>query len=137
MTKKSYNVVLNSNSLTGSTGTLSYYFDNNLIPNGQYKLTFSFAGMVATLTTGLYLNIFTTVGQDSVYEAGVTSSANSTFLGMVCQTYNTTISSIHNVPVFLETGPKLNTITVGISAPDGTIYTALTHYNLVLHFEPV
>jgi hypothetical protein len=137
--KKSFNIVLHSRNINhgGNTGEITYYFDNNQLPEGNYKLTFSFSGMLTSLLTGLYLSIYATLGQDSVYEAGTSSSINSNFIGTVAQTYGNTIATTHNVPVFLERRLQNNRISIALIAPDGTTYNALTYYALTLHFEPL
>lgn len=63
MYMKIYNLVLQSSTGSGNTANSQFYFDWGQIPEGKYKVRFTFNSAVVTLNNTYVANIFLDLGQ--------------------------------------------------------------------------
>ena len=159
MTKKRiYNIVLNSNFGDGApTASTKFYVDWSILPEGEYKITFTFSSAVTGTDVGnttnacLYLDLGQ--GNTSVIEASPTNSTyalvaqRGQFLGCLRPTsYSVTTDFITflyadvntNPPVYLFNRPRNNSISVDIhtsSTTTNTNYTPIGAFVLTLSLE--
>jgi hypothetical protein len=154
-----YNFCLNSN-FGGNTPTTSSTFcvDWSIMPEGEYKVSFTFTSAIASADLGNTANavIYLDLGQasTSIIEASAANANNtyrSGFLGCLRQTsYGTGATTltdyvtflyadtITNPPVYILTRPRNNSVSVDIhtgSTTTTTNFTPIGAYVLTLSFE--
>lgn len=156
--KRTYNIVFNSNFGTGApTVSTKFYVDWSIIPEGEYKVTFTFTSVATapdldnTANACLYLDL----GQSntSVIEASPTNityalvAQRSQFLGCLRPTEITILNDYitylyadtnTNPPVYLFCRPKNSYVSVDIhtsSVSTNTNYSPIGAYVLTLSFE--
>jgi hypothetical protein len=62
---KIYNAVFNSDIATATTSIAEiFYYDWGQLPQGEYKVSFSFVSAIATLTNTYCANLFVDLGQN-------------------------------------------------------------------------
>lgn len=136
MSKKSYNVVLNStNKISAGASLADCRFGMNwgILPDGEYEVHFTFISKVMNLSTTDIACINVNLGSSNVFQAGSHTSANTiNFIG-VAKPYLVGTSSYllsedsTNPPLFLNGRPRDNYIDVLINANDNiTAFTPTT-----------
>jgi len=136
MSKKSYNVVLNStNKISAGASLADCRFGMNwgILPDGEYEVHFTFISKVMNLSTTDIACINVNLGSSNVFQAGSNTSANTiNFIG-VAKPYLVGTSSYllsedsTNPPLFLNGRPRDNYIDVLINANDNiTAFTPTT-----------
>lgn len=136
MSKKSYNVVLNStNKISAGASLADCRFGMNwgILPDGEYEVHFTFISKVMNLSTTDIACINVNLGSSNVFQAGSNTSANTiNFIG-VAKPYLVNTSAyllsedITNPPLFLNGRPRDNYIDVLINANDNiTAFTPTT-----------
>lgn len=151
---KIYNIVLNS--AYGSTNVdirnVSYFYDWSRIPEGRYKLSFSFIASLFTTTNTTVCNVFTDMCQTNTYFAVNPNNPNSSsmslsyqYLGMLRPTFTGTNQYIYspnnfNGEIYLNQRPQNNLFSILLLNNDTgkTAYTSGTlpgSYSLVLTLE--
>ena len=150
-----YNFCLNSNFGGATPATSSTFFvDWSVLPEGEYKVSFSFTSAITTTDLGNTTNavIYLDLGQasTSIIEASAANAANTYrggFLGCLRQTsYTITteyVTSLYadtntNPPVYILTRPRNNSVSVDIhtsSTTTTTNFTPIGAYVLTLSFE--
>lgn len=155
--KRTYNIILNNNFGTGApTASTKFYVDWSVIPEGEYKVTFTFTSSITATDLGNTTNacLYLDLGQSStsIIETSGTSSFSlagikSSFLGCLRQTsyavsadYVTFLyaDTITNPPVYLLNRPKNSSVSVDIhtsSTSTTTNFTPIGDYVLTLSFE--
>ena len=146
---KIYNVCCDSNtnvSQNNGTSDTQYYFDWSKLPEGQYKVTFSFVNDDETITLSPIMTIWTDLNSgDSTYQAGNGTTVVSPmigFLGLVIPSKHGAngiyeAGSTYNPPVLMHK-PNNNFFRVFLrNGLTTTPYTAFvtTPYVLMLNFE--
>ena len=140
-----YSVVFNSDVATATTSSGEiFYYDWGQLPQGQYKVSFSFVSGVATLTNIYCANLFVDLGQDAgiisangqVYKSGYLGSLRYSGTGANQYLY----SSVNDYPalylmnrpfnkkVYIEVLSNLNNQVTNYSP-------APSSYTLCLSFE--
>ena len=143
----SFNIVLNSlNRVTGgATNDCQYNFDWNSLPQGKYKVNFTYMGSLNSINGSRIASFFCDLGQSKVFSTNInaTNSVSTRNLGVL--TYNGLglISAYNfNSPIFLDSKPNNNIFsvqvldTLGIPFIDDT-GNILKDYVVILHFEMV
>ena len=150
-----YNFCLNPNLGGNTTITSSTLFvDWSIIPEGEYKVSFTFTSAITTTDLGNTTNavIYLDLGQasTSIIEASVALSANTYrggFLGCLRQTsYLSTTDYVTflyadtntNPPVYILTRPRNNSVSVDIhtsAISTTTNFSPIGAYVLTLSFE--
>ena len=153
--KRIYNFVLNSNFGGNTPATSStFYVDWSVLPEGEYKVSFTFSSMVTAADLGDTANavIYLDLGQasTSIMEASAALSSNAIrggFLGCLRQTgYSITgdfvtflyADTITNPPVYILTRPRNSSVSVDIhtsSTTTTTNFAPIGAYVLTLSFE--
>jgi hypothetical protein len=153
--KRIYNFCLNSNFGGNTPATSSSFFiDWSVMPEGEYKVSFTFTSAVTTTDLGNTANavIYLDLGQSStsIIESSAALSSNTYrggFLGCLRQTsYSVTTDFITylyadtttNPPVYILTRPRNNSVSVDIhtSAISTTAnFSPIGAYVLTLSFE--
>lgn len=155
--KRTYNVIFNSNFASGATASSRYYVDWTIMPEGEYKVTFTFTSVATATDLDNSINacLYLDLGQSntSVIEASPTNSTyalvaqRSQFLGCLRPTeitiMNDYITYLYadintNPPVYLFCRPKNSAVTVDIhtsSVTTTTNYAPTSAYVLTLSFE--
>lgn len=136
MSKKSYNVVLNSTNKISSGASLSdcrFGMNWGILPDGEYEVHFTFISKVMNLSTTDVACINVNLGSSNVFQAGSNTSANTTnFLGvakpyLVSTTAFLLAEDSTNPPLFLNGRPRNNYIDVQINTNDNvTLYAPTT-----------
>lgn len=136
MSKKSYNVVLNSTNKISSGASLSdcrFGMNWGILPDGEYEVHFTFISKVMNLSTTDIACINVNLGSSNVFQAGANTSANTVnFLGvakpyLVSTTAFLLAEDSTNPPLFLNGRPRDNFIDVHIKANDNiTLYAPTT-----------
>jgi len=136
MSKKSYNVVLNSTNKISSGASLSdcrFGMNWGILPEGEYEVHFTFISKVMNLSTTDIACINVNLGSSNVFQAGANTSANTlNFIGiakpyLVSTTAFLLAEDNTNPSVFLNGRPRDNYIDVIINANDNvTLYAPTT-----------
>ena len=136
MSKKSYNVVLNSTSKISSGASLSdcrFGMDWSIIPDGEYQVHFTFISKVMNLSTSDIACINVNLGGSTVFQASSNVSAIPVnFLGVakpyiISTTAYLLAEDSTNPPLFLINRPHDNFIDVRINTNDNiTLYAPST-----------
>ena len=118
---KIYNIVLNSNNGVGGTNAKTYYYDWNLIPEGQYKCSFSYIGSAQTLNVVTNAKVYLDLGQIKQCEPQLqTSGSVGKFIGCLK-------SEIAIYPMFaVGTGSISGTTMTITSMTDGPFFSRMT-----------
>ena len=155
---RTYNFCLNSNFGTGApTASTKFFVDWSLLPEGEYKVTFTFTSAVTATDLGSTVNaiLYLDVGQGSTSMIEATGTDNTyanigqrgSFLGCLRQTsYPISTEYItflyadinSNPPVYLFSRPRNNSVSVDIhtsSTTTTTNYSPIGSYVLTLSFE--
>jgi len=155
---RTYNFCLNSNFGTGApTASTKFFVDWSIMPEGEYKVTFTFTSAVTTTDLGNTVNaiLYLDVGQGStsMIEASGTDNTyasigqRGSFLGCLRQiSYSTTSDFITflyadintNPPVYLFSRPRNTSVSVDIhtsSATTNANFSPIGAYVLTLSFE--
>jgi hypothetical protein len=145
-----YNVILNSAAGVGTFPNYkTYCFDWNALPDGKYKLIFSYVGKVNNLVGDKVANIYVDLGCSKNYLVSGTniSAVPSQLIGSVLPFNLNTVSYLYatytaNPTVYLDTKPRNNTFVVQVLTNDAapvpftaSAATALNDYTLILSFE--
>lgn len=157
--KRIYNFCLNSNFGGNTPATSSSFFiDWSVLPEGEYKVSFTFTSSIASSDLGNTTNavIYLDLGQasTSIIESSSALSANAYrggFLGCLRQTSYTTgttaatdfITFLYadtntNPPVYILTRPRNNSVSVDIhtsSTSTTANFSPIGAYVLTLSFE--
>lgn len=142
--RRIYNVVLQSAIPSQTTVGEIFYYDWGQLPEGQYKVSFTFISAIATLVNTTVANIFLDLGQDTDLVSASGQQYRSGYLGML--RYSGTGASNYlfaglndNPPTYLMNKPANNRVFVQIHANTGTFETnysvAPGAYTLCLSFE--
>ena len=136
MSKKSYNVVLNSTSKISAGASLAdcrFGMNWGILPDGEYEVHFTFISKVMNLSTTDIACINVNLGSSNVFQAGSNTSANTiNFIGVAKPYLVGTTSYLlsedsTNPPLFLNCRPGDNYIDVRINANDNiTAFTPTT-----------
>lgn len=136
MSKKSYNVVLNSTNKISSGASLSdcrFGMNWGILPEGEYEVHFTFISKVMNLSTTDIACINVNLGSSNVFQAGANTSANTlNFIGiakpyLVSTTAFLLAEDNTNPLIFLNGRPRDNYIDVIINANDNvTLYAPTT-----------
>ena len=136
MSKKSYNVVLNSTNKISSGASLSdcrFGMNWGILPDGEYEVHFTFISKVMNLSTTDIACINVNLGSSNVFQAGANTSANTlNFIGiakpyLVSTTAFLLAEDNTNPLIFLNGRPRDNYIDVIINANDNvTLYAPTT-----------
>jgi len=153
--KRIYNFCLNSN-FGGATPTTSstFFVDWSVMPEGEYKVSFTFTSAITTTDLGNTANavIYLDLGQasTSIIEPSAALASNTYrggFLGCLRQTsytitteYVTSLyaDTVTNPPVYILTRPRNNSVSVDIhtsSTSTTTNFSPIGAYVLTLSFE--
>ena len=140
-----FNVVFNSDIATATTTTGEiYYYDWGQLPQGEYKVSFSFVSGVATLTNVYCANLFVDLGQNSCLVSANGQSLSSGYLGMLRMSGTGTnqylFSAItDNPPHYLMNRPSNNRVYIQVLSNLNNQVTAYTPapgaYTLCLSLE--
>jgi len=142
--KKIYNVVLQSAIPSQTTVGEIFYYDWGQMPEGEYKVSFSFISAIATLVNTTVANIFVDLGQDTNIVSATGQQYRSGYLGMLRYSGTGANNSLFaglndNPPSYLMNKPKNNRVFVQIIANTGTFETnysvAPGAYTLCMSFE--
>jgi hypothetical protein len=138
-----YNVVLNSNNNAGGTNTsnFQYNFDWSNFEEGAYELTFLFNAVGSTVDKlivvscpdlGVASNVFTTKGT-------ATAQSFNNVLGVVYPTTSLDyiVSAQHNPPIYLQTRPYSNHITIYLYDTAGALVNIGIDYVLILSLKKI
>ena len=127
MSKKSYNVVLNSTNKISSGASLSdcrFGMNWGILPEGEYEVHFTFISKVMNLSSTDIACINVNLGSSNVFQAGANTNANTVnFIG-IAKPYIVSATSYllsednTNPPIFLNGRPRDNYIDVIINAND-------------------
>jgi hypothetical protein len=105
--KQEYNLILKSNSGDGTVGNKEYFFDFNLIPEGQYEVTYSFMSL-NSIIQNLNFFLYISLGATNNYEINLNSYPTTTnFLGGLCQYFPNT-----NYKCFFQEYNKTNSLLI-------------------------
>jgi hypothetical protein len=149
---KVYNVVLNSalGTVVSAFNQYTFFYNWGQLPEGRYKVTFSFMSSAGTLLNTSVCNVFMDLGQKYI-NFGNNSSNSSVinytrqYLGML--RYSATGANSYlfaeenmNPPIYLNNRPTNNNIDVFMRNSNATqsaysFTTAPANYTLVLNFE--
>jgi len=153
--KRIYNFCLNSN-FGGATPTTSstFFVDWSVMPEGEYKVSFTFTSAITTTDLGNTANavIYLDLGQasTSIIEPSAALASNTYrggFSGCLRQTsytitteYVTSLyaDTVTNPPVYILTRPRNNSVSVDIhtsSTSTTTNFSPIGAYVLTLSFE--
>lgn len=149
---KVYNVVLNSalGTVNSSFNQYTFFYNWGQIPEGRYKVTFSFMSSAGTLTNTSVCNVFIDLGQKNITFGNNISGSlvikyTRQYLGMLRYTgtgANTYLFAEENMnaPIYLNNRPTNNNIVVYMRNSDFaqnsySLTTAPNNYSLVLNFE--
>lgn len=142
---KSYNVVFQSTIPAQTTiGEVFFYDWAQQMPEGKYKVTFSFLCGIATLTNTYIANIFCDLGQSSamatvkggVYRAGYLGMLRPSGTGANSYLFANTVD---NPPTYLMNRPNNNKVFIEIHTNQVSFednYTpTIGEYTLCMNFE--
>ena len=146
---KCYNVVLDSNFeyITGSTNSANKYLVNwdGIMPEGAYKVTFSFITSTETAVDVNLMGIMVNLGCNNTYVSNTSETVTtSNFLGFAELIDSTNFhyykaNQVTNPPVYISRRPFLNQITVQLTngIDNTSVYSTpyVNMYILTLHFE--
>ena len=155
---RTYNFVLNSNFGTGApTASTKFFVDWSLLPEGEYKVTFTFTSAVTATDLGSTVNaiLYLDVGQGStsMIEATGTNSTfasigqRGSFLGCLRQTSFSNATDFvtylyadlnNNPPVYKFSRPRNTSVSVDIHTSTTTTttnFSPIGGYVLTLSFE--
>ena len=121
---KTYNLVLQSSTGTGTTANSQFFFDWGQIPEGKYSVRFTFNSAVVTLTNTYVANIFLDLGQQMntfIVASTLTTSPQlrGNYLGCLSATGTGAgqylFADLHtNPPIYLNNRPTNNQLLVEI-----------------------
>ena len=149
MVKKIYNVVLQSEIGTGTTGSNeSFFYDWTQIPDVPYSVTFSFMSATIALTSAaqiasLYIDLSQSYNQLATGQTGAQSAYRGQFLGNLMYlgvaAQNFLYAEIKtNPPTYLNGRPKNNNFAVEVhNSPTQDYAPAPGVYCLVLSFQEI
>ena len=140
-----YNVLFNSAKGTGTVESKTYYFDWGMMPQGEYKGSFSFISD-SGVTTVACCNIFMDLGQELSYSAmsptGEQLSSGYYYIGSAAVTGIGANSNLYSTaqdnPPFSVLGrPSQNQVTIRILQNDAnqSAYPTDLIYSLTLSLE--
>lgn len=128
MSNKTYNIILNSvkgTKLNSTNTSISYAFDFNIIPMGEYLMTFAFTAKSNTLNAGADIALVQIdVGQNLTYAPATQFGAtNSKVIGFIQPnimgaTSYLTAQYCTNPPMYVNIDRPNNTIVVNIFKAD-------------------
>lgn len=149
---KVYNVVLNSalGTAVGAFIQYTFFYNWGQIPEGRYKVTFSFMSSAGNLTNTSVCNVFIDLGQKNITFGNNISGSlvikyTRQYLGML--RYSGTGANTYlfaeenmNAPIYLNNRPTNNNVNVYMRNSDFaqnsySFTTAPANYSLVLNFE--
>ena len=142
--RKIYNVVFQSSIPSQTTVGEIFFFDWGQLPQGEYKVSFSFVSGIATLVNSTVANIFVDLGQDVQIATVTGNQFRSNYLGMLRWTgtgaSNYLFAGLNdNPPVYLMNRPNNNKVFIQIHANTGTFTTNYSPvpgaYTLSMSFE--
>ena len=147
-----YNIVLNSNNISsGIPSNGLHYFDWTVLPESQYKVTFSFmSGFQSLANMPSIPSLYIDLGQNTVFTSSLNSSIakQTQFVGMLFPNFINANSCLSNSKeststIFLSSRPNSNQFNVRIlnnitcvNWLDNT-NNLITNYMLNLTFETV
>lgn len=153
MSKQSYNIILNSQKgtqLNGFNTSIQYNFDTNIIPIGDYNLSYAFTSKSNNITSGCDIALIQLdLGQNLVYapatQFGATASKILGFVQPVVMGSSTFLIADNstNPPIFISWNRPNNNLIVNIFRPDLITYwkdsslADLSGYVLILKLIPV
>ena len=144
-----YNIILES-SLGVGPGNYgrTYFIDWARLPQGAYKITYTFNSAVVTTVNDIVANLFIDLGQgqNTIIATGQTGIAyRQNYLGTLFWTGTGANNALYanttsNPPIYISQRPTNNTVYVEVhtnSSPFETNYTGpdVGRYTLVLSFE--
>ena len=149
MTKRIYNVVLQSETGTGTTkSNESFFYDWTQIPDVPYHVTFSFMSATIALTSAaqiasLYIDLSQSYNQLATGQTGTQSAYRGQFLGNLMYEGVAANNFLYaatntNPPTFLNGRPRNNNFVVEIhNSPTQDYGPAPGIYCLVLSFQEI
>ena len=146
MTKRIYNVILQSAIGNGATVmSETYFYDWTRMPDVPYKLTFSFnsTSIVPSSTTNasIYMNLNQYYSNVASAQGTTATAYRGDFLGSLYIYVSSTFSYLatditSNPPVYLDGRPRNNNFMIQIlSGVDHVYSVAPASYQLILSFE--
>jgi len=140
-----FTVVFNSDIATATTSVSEiFYYDWGQLPQGEYKVSFSFVSGIATLTNVYCANIFVDLGQDVSLATSNGKVIRSGYLGSLRYSStgasSTLFASVNdNPPLYLMNRPSNNMVLIQVlsnSSTTGTDYSPVpASYTLCLSLE--
>ena len=139
-----YNVVFQSSVPSTTTVGEVYYYDWAQLPQGEYKVSFSFVSAIATLVDTSVANIYVDLGQNCAYASASNEVYRSGYLGSLkysgTGSANYLYSAVNdNPPVYLMNRPNNNRIMIEIHSNATGFETNYSpnpgEYTLCLSFE--
>lgn len=144
---KIFNVCCDSNTFVSQVdrADTQYFFDWSKLPEGQYKVTFSYMSQDTTTTLVPVMTLWTDLNSaDSTYHANGGSSSMIGFLGTLIPTKHGAnssyyASSTHNPPVlmykpnnnFFRVFLRNGLTTTSYSTPTPSVYVLMLNFELV------
>ena len=121
-----------------------FYYDWGQLPQGEYKVSFTFTSAIATLVNTTVANIFVDLGQGNDIASVNGTTYKSSYLGML--RWSATGASQYlfagltdNPPSYLMSRPNNNKVFIQIHANSGTFETNYAPvpgaYTLCMSFE--
>jgi len=142
--KKIYNVVFQSAIPTQTTIGEIFYYDWGQMPEGEYKVSFTFTSAIATLVNTTVANIFVDLGQGTPIASVSGNTYKSHYLGMLRWSSTGANSYLFsgltdNPSTYLMNRPNNNRVFIQILANSGTFETKYAPvpgaYTLCMSFE--
>ena len=138
-----YNIVFQGEVAPETASSKVFYYDWGKLPDGPYKVTFSFSVRDQTLTNTTVANIFMDLGQFLPQATVIGATPRIDYLGSLF--YSGTGTSKHlyagindNPPIYLNTRPMNNTVAIRIfnnTVAEQTYGIVNNQYTLCLSFE--
>ena len=141
---KIYNVVFQSILPSQTTIGEFFYYDWGQLPQGEYKVTFSFFSGIAYLVNSSIANIYVDLGQQTQIVGASALSYKAGYLGSLRFSATGASGSLFaaindNPPTYLMNRPTNNRVFVEIHANTGTFETNYSpvpaEYTLCMSFE--
>ena len=138
-----YNVVFEGTNAPETASSKVYYYDWGVLPDGQYKVTFSFSSRIQTLTNTTVANIFMDLGQFLPQATVNGSTPRIDYLGSLKYSGTGTNQFLFagvtdNPPIYLNTRPMNNNVHILIqnnTVAEQTYGIVNDAYTLCLSFE--
>ena len=142
-----YNIVFDSVNSVSSVNIDYFFFNWNKIPQGKYKVTFSFVSGIVPNVNPLVPIVFMDLGSSKVFIAGNPSNVGNSNSGQFLGTLNTLLSSggqcylssrpQDNPPIYLDSLPSASQVVISIRENGGDIYDSDFSYILTLSLENI